>query len=172
MIVEIEKKDLSLLREMAIQTFRETFGDFIKEADLAHFYTHDLSLETLEREWENPESAHYFVLHEGQPVGFLKVNWGAAQTEHELEDAFEIQRIYVLQTHQGYGLGKKLFEFALEKARKAGFDWAWLGVWEKNVKAQNFYFKYGFERFGEHEYVTGETVDIDWLLKKRIREEK
>ncbi|MER0122182.1 GNAT family N-acetyltransferase [Streptococcus sp. ZJ93] len=172
MISAVEKKDLPLLRKMAMQTFRETFGAFIKEADLEYFYTHDLALETLEKEWENPESAHYFVLHDGQPVGFLKVNWGEAQTEHELEDAFEIQRLYVLQSHQGYGLGKALFEFALEKAVAGQFTWAWLGVWEKNFKAQNFYFKYGFERFGEHEYVTGDTVDIDWLLKKRIREEK
>ncbi|MTB64539.1 GNAT family N-acetyltransferase [Streptococcus sp. zg-86] len=172
MISAIEKKDLPLLREMAMQTFRETFGAFIKEADLEYFYTHDLALETLEKEWENPESAHYFVLHEGQPVGFLKVNWGDAQTEHELEDAFEIQRLYILQSHQGYGLGKALFEFALEQAVAGQFTWAWLGVWEKNFKAQNFYFKYGFERFSEHEYVTGDTVDIDWLLKKRIREEK
>ncbi|MGT2799357.1 GNAT family N-acetyltransferase [Streptococcus marmotae] len=172
MISVVEKKDLPLLREMAMQTFRETFGAFIKEADLEYFYTHDLALETLEKEWENPESAHYFVLHEGQPVGLLKVNWGDAQTEHELEDAFEIQRLYILQSHQGYGLGKALFEFALEKAVAGQFTWAWLGVWEKNFKAQNFYFKYGFERFSEHEYVTGDTVDIDWLLKKRIREEK
>ncbi|MBF0775868.1 GNAT family N-acetyltransferase [Streptococcus azizii] len=172
MIVEIEKKDLPLLREMAMQTFRETFGEWIKEADLEYFYTHDLALETLEKEWSHPESAHYFVLYEGEPVGFLKVNWGQAQTEHELESAFEIQRLYVLKSHQGYGLGKALFEFALQEAKKAGFTWAWLGVWEKNVKAQQFYFKYGFERFGQHEYVTGETVDIDWLLKKQLREEK
>ncbi len=138
MISVVEKKDLPLLREMAMQTFRETFGAFIKEADLEYFYTHDLALETLEKEWENPESAHYFVLHEGQPVGLLKVNWGDAQTEHELEDAFEIQRLYILQSHQGYGLGKALFEFALEKAVAGQFTWAWLGVWEKNFKAQIF----------------------------------
>ncbi|MEW4354050.1 GNAT family N-acetyltransferase [Streptococcus pneumoniae] len=172
MIVEIEKKDIPLLREIEVQTYQETFGEFIKQEDMEHYFAHDLSLETLEKEWENPESAHYFVLHEGKPVGFLKVNWGEAQTEHELEDAFEIQRIYVLKSHQGYGLGKALFDFALEKAVEEGFTWAWLGVWEKNFKAQNFYFKYGFERFSEHKYVTGETVDIDWLLKKRINEEK
>ncbi|MGT2949796.1 GNAT family N-acetyltransferase [Streptococcus cuniculi] len=172
MIRSVEKQELPLLREMAIKTFRETFGEFIKEADLDYFYTHDLALETLEKEWSHPESAYYFVLHDHQPVGFLKVNWGEAQTEHELENAFEIQRIYVLKSHQGYGLGKALFEFALEKAVAGGFSWAWLGVWEKNFKAQKFYFKYGFERFSEHEYVTGETVDIDWLLKKRINEEK
>lgn len=32
-------------------------------------------------------------------------------------------------------------------AKEGGFDWAWLGVWEHNVKAQGFYRKYGFENF-------------------------
>ena len=29
-------------------------------------------------------------MHEEEIAGFLKVNWGSAQTERELEDAFEI----------------------------------------------------------------------------------
>lgn len=36
------------------------------------------------------------------------------------------------------GLGKQLFEFALQEARDLGCDWAWLGVWERNFKAQIF----------------------------------
>lgn len=61
---------------------------------------------------------------------------GVTQTEHDLENTFEIQRIYILNECQGLGLGKKLFELALDMAKEGGFDWAWLGVWEHNVKAQ------------------------------------
>ncbi len=43
--------------------------------------------------------------------------------------------------------GKEMFSFALKEAQKRGFDWAWLGVWERNFKAQNFYKQFGFERF-------------------------
>ena len=86
-----------------------------------------------------------------------------------MRNAFEVHRIYVLKPYQGQGFGKEMFEFALQEAMKRKCSWVWLGVWEKNFKAQNFYFKYGFERFSEHKYVTGETVDIDWLIRKKLK---
>lgn len=95
---------------------------------------------------------------------------GVTQTEHDLENAFEIQRIYILNECQGLGLGKKLFELALDMAKEGGFDWAWLGVWEHNVQAQGFYRKYGFEKFSEHSFKVGDKVDTDWLLRKALKE--
>ena len=116
------------------------------------------------------ESDVRFFKVDGREVGFMKVNWGAAQTEHELENAFEIQRIYILSECQGFGLGKKLFELALDMAKAGEFDWAWLGVWEGNIKAQGFYHKYGFEKFSEHLFKVGDKVDTDWLMRKALKE--
>ena len=107
---------------------------------------------------------------DGCEAGFIKFNWGLAQTEQELKSAFEIQRIYILQEFQAQGLGKKLLEFALEKAKHADFDWIWLGVWERNIKAQSLYAKYGFLKFSEHSFPMGDKMDTDWLLKKFLKE--
>ena len=86
-----------------------------------------------------------------------------------MDNAFQIQRIYISQAFQGMGLGKQLFEFALQEARDLGCDWAWLGVWETNFKAQIFYDKYGFEKFAEHDFPVGDgKVDRDWLLKLKL----
>ena len=108
------------------------------EEQLQEYFEEAYNLRVLSTELEDPDSETYFIMHEEEIAGFLKVNWGNAQTERELENAFEIQRLYVLQTYQGFGLGKQLFEFALEHAEKNGFSWAWLGVWEHNTKAQAF----------------------------------
>ena len=72
-------------------------------------------------ELENPESETYFIMHEEEIAGFLKVNWGSAQTERELEDAFEIQRLYVLQKFQGFGFGKQLLNLLLNLLQKIVF---------------------------------------------------
>lgn len=158
------------LRQLAMQTYRETFGHDTTEEQLEAFFANDYSIARLTAEITHPESAHYFILVDDRPAGYLKVNWGAAQTEQELNDAFEIQRIYILQEFQGLGLGKTLFSFALEMAAQKDFTWAWLGVWEHNYKAQNFYAKYGFEKFAEHNFiVSDDKVDTDWLLKKRLK---
>ena len=168
MIRKVEIADVEVLAKIAKQTFRETFAHDNTEEQLQEYFEEAYNLRVLSTELENPDSETYFIMHEEEIAGFLKVNWGNAQTERELENAFEIQRLYVLQTYQGFGLGKQLFEFALEHAEKNGFSWAWLGVWERNFKAQDFYYRFGFERFSEHQYVTGDTVDTDWLLRKKL----
>ena len=169
MIRKVEMADVGVLAKIAKQTFCETFAHDNTEEQLQEYFEEAYSLRVLSTELENPESETYFIMQEEEIAGFLKVNWGNAQTERELEDAFEIQRLYVLQTYQGFGLGKQLFEFALELAEKNGFSWAWLGVWEHNTKAQVFYNRYGFEKFSQHPFMVGQKVDTDWLLKKKLR---
>ena len=169
MIRKVEMADVEVLAKITKQTFRETFAHDNTEEQLQEYFEEAYSLRVLSTELENPESETYFIMHEEEIAGFLKVNWGNAQTERELENAFEIQRLYVLQTYQGFGLGKQLFEFALELAEKNGFSWAWLGVWEHNTKAQAFYNRYGFEKFSQHRFMVGQKVDTDWLLKKKLR---
>ena len=168
-IVEITEDKLETLRDLSIQTFHETFAPFNTEEVLQEYYDTDFNLEQLAKDLADPESEYYFLLVDGEETGILKVNVGDAQTEQELENAFEIQRIYVKQGYQGLGLGKKLFDFAMERAYASGCDWAWLGVWEHNYKAQKFYAKYGFEKFTEHGFPMGDKVDIDWLLKKSLK---
>lgn len=169
MIRKVEKADVEVLAKIAKQTFRETFAHGNTEEQLQECFEEAYNLRVLSTELEDPDSETYFIMHEEEIAGFLKVNWGNAQTERELENAFEIQRLYVLQTYQGFGLGKQLFEFALEHAEKNGFSWAWLGVWEHNTKAQAFYNRYGFEKFSQHRFMVGQKVDTDWLLKKKLR---
>ena len=169
MIRKVEIADVEVLAKLAKQTFRETFAHDNTEEQLQEYFEEAYNLRVLSTELEDPDSESYFIMHEEEIAGFLKVNWGNAQTERELENAFEIQRLYVLQTYQGFGLGKQLFEFALEHAEKNGFSWAWLGVWEHNTKAQVFYYRYGFEKFSQHRFMVGQKVDTDWLLKKKLR---
>lgn len=169
MIRKVEIADVEVLAKIAKQIFRETFAHDNTEEQLQEYFEEAYNLRVLSTELEDPDSETYFIMHEEEIAGFLKVNWGNAQTERELENAFEIQRLYVLQTYQGFGLGKQLFEFALEHAEKNGFSWAWLGVWEHNTKAQVFYYRYGFEKFSQHRFMVGQKVDTDWLLKKKLR---
>lgn len=165
----VKDEEVAILRDLAIQTFTETFGGHNTDEQLQEFFEQDYTLEVLGKELKSTENEVYFLRRDGGVVGYLKVNWGEDQTEQELEDSFEIQRIYILNAYQGHGLGKFLFEFALERAYASGKSWAWLGVWENNLKAQALYRKYGFEKFSEHSFAVGDLVDTDWLMKKALK---
>lgn len=165
---KITTDDIAKLQQIAKDTFRETFGHHNTDAELAAYFNTAFSHETLTKEVMNPESQHYFAILDGTIAGYLKLNQGTAQTEQELENAFEVQRIYVLQAFQGQGLGKFLFEKALQLACETDCEWVWLGVWDQNYKAQRFYAKYQFERFGEHQFPVADKVDTDWLLRRSV----
>lgn len=79
-IKKVTLDKLATLQELSIQTFRETFAFDNTEEELQQFFDDSYTLEQLKKEIINPESDVRFVLVDGREVGFMKVNWGAAQT--------------------------------------------------------------------------------------------
>lgn len=114
----------------------------------------------LEKELSNPSSQFLFLYFHGELAGFLKVNIGDAQAEEMGEDALEIERIYIQKAFHKNGLGKYLFNKALEIAESLHKKKIWLGVWEKNENAimKGFFILYmiiliDFQAFLEWKYL-------------------
>ena len=103
-----------------------------------------------------------------QILGYLKVNWGAAQKESLNEEALEIQRIYVLQEFQGQQIGQQLLLQAIAIAKNKKVASIWLGVWENNHKALQFYKKNGFEAFDKYVFTLGNEAQTDLLLRYQL----
>ena len=171
--------DAELVRELARRTFTETFKGATSDEDLYKFLDEAYEVGLLRQELVAPGSEYFVAEIRGEdvagvalqryiPVGYLKVNVGQAQTEPMGEDAFEVQRIYVLQGFKGRRIGSVLMTLAELRARAAGKRRMWLGVWEFNYPAQKFYRAKGFERIGEHTFVTGTEAQTDWLLARDL----
>lgn len=157
--------DLHDLQEISRTTFKETFEMHNSAEDLNKYLHEQLSIDKLSKEIQNPESAFYFGERNNEAAGYLKLNWGSAQTELTDPLAFEIERIYVLKPYLGKGMGAFLMDAALEIAYKMKPVYIWLGVWEKNEKAIRFYEKYGFKVFGSHLFTLGNDIQTDLLMK-------
>ncbi len=164
----VNKPDLDKLREIGKATFIEAFADDNTASDMANYLEEKFSQEQLTAEWSHPESLFYFAEAEGQVAGYLKVNWREAQTEQLLENALEIERIYVLSEYYGKGVGKALFNKAYAIAKEKMMDAIWLGVWEKNARAVAFYRKNGFVKFGAHPFYLGDEKQTDILMKLEL----
>ncbi|RYY94700.1 MAG: GNAT family N-acetyltransferase, partial [Chitinophagaceae bacterium] len=93
--------DLAALQRIGRQTFSETFSAHNSEADMRQYLDTGFADAKLLAELEHPESAFYFAEAGGVVVGYLKLNWGAAQTEAQEPGALEIERIYVLREFHG-----------------------------------------------------------------------
>ena len=167
-IKKINIDDLETLRNLSIQTFKETFEEVNTEEDMQKYLDENLSIEKLKTELENVNSEFYFAENNGEILGYLKLNFKDAQTEKLEENHFEIERIYVLKVFLGQKIGQILFDKAIEIGREKNLEYVWLGVWEENHRAIRFYEKNGFEIFGKHDFVLGEDLQTDLLMKLKI----
>ena len=167
-IRKINIDDLEALRNLSIQTFKETFEEVNTEEDMQKYLDEKLSIEKLKTELENPNSEFYFAENNDEILGYLKLNFKDAQTEKVEENHFEIERIYVLKRFLGQKIGQILFDKAIEIGKEKNLEYVWLGVWEENHRAIRFYGKNGFEIFGKHDFVLGEDLQTDLLMKMKI----
>ena len=154
------------LQRIGKQTFFETFSAGNTEENMTKYLEEGFSLEKLTGELNNESSQFYFAVLDNNIIGYLKLNLGQSQTELKDDRALEIERIYVLKEFHGKKVGQLLYEKAIEIADGLNVSYVWLGVWEKNPRAINFYKKNGFIEFDRHDFKLGDDEQTDIMMKK------
>ncbi|MBM7616937.1 ribosomal protein S18 acetylase RimI-like enzyme [Weissella uvarum] len=167
-LVPVTQQDVVALQTISAQTFKETFLPFNDTEDVEQYVQRAYALDQLRDELRDENSQWFFLMVAGEPVAYLKVNVGDAQTEERGDDSLEVQRIYVLAGAQRHGYGKLLMEEALKLAQAAHKSKVWLGVWEQNTKAIAFYQQFGFEPVDDHVFMMGKKPQRDLILEKRL----
>lgn len=167
--IEIKKvtlEDMGSLQEIGRKTFLETFSESNSEENMKKYLEEGFSSEKLTEELNNTDSEFYFAELNNKVIGYLKLNFGASQTELQDNASLEIERIYVLQEYHGKKVGQILYDKAIQVAEEKKVDCIWLGVWEKNPRAIRFYQKNGFIEFDKHIFVLGNDKQTDIMMKK------
>ncbi|NAW51791.1 GNAT family N-acetyltransferase [Elizabethkingia argentiflava] len=167
--MEIRKttlKDIKLLQDIGRKTFFETFSESNSEENMRKYLEDGFSIEKLTEELNNKHSEFYFAVMDEKVLGYLKLNFGASQTELKDNNSLEIERIYVLQEYHGKKVGQVLYEKAIKVAYEKEAIYVWLGVWEENRRAMRFYEKNGFVEFDKHIFKLGDDEQTDIMMKK------
>jgi ribosomal protein S18 acetylase RimI-like enzyme len=167
---EVTLSGLSELQSISQTTFLQAFGADNDPDDMKAYMEEAFSFRQIKKELENPESLFFFALYRNQVIGYLKVNWGAAQTEYQPDHAMELQRIYILEDFHGKKIGQLLMNKALEIAKEKQLRYIWLGVWEKNTKALGLYKKNGFQLVGTHQFLLGDDLQTDLVMNLDLKD--
>ncbi|MEC4005435.1 GNAT family N-acetyltransferase [Flavobacterium sp. SUN052] len=165
---KITVKDLEKLQRIGRQTFKETFSEFNSEANMRNYLDEVFSKEKLMAELEEKNSEFYFATLKDEVIGYLKVNYGDAQTEIKDSKALEIERIYVSKEFHGKSVGQLLYDKAIEIGLQKKVVYVWLGVWEENLRAIHFYKKNGFVEFDKHIFKLGDDEQTDIMMKLEL----
>ncbi len=160
--------DNLLIADLSRQTFYETFAGQNTAANMDKFMSEQFSKEKLMAEVGAPGNFFLLAFEGISPVGYVRLKEGAQIPEFGKKTAIEIARIYATRSSIGKGVGRALMQSSIETAKEMKKEIIWLGVWEKNRKAIEFYTKWGFEQFGTHVFQLGDDPQTDWLMKKEL----
>lgn len=160
--------DNMLLAELGAQTFHDTYAAHIPSESLTAYLAASFSPNVQAAELADPSTFFLIAEIENEAVGYAKLQASEPPAGITGARPLELVRIYVLQAWIGRGVGAKLLQACLREASGKGYDSIWLGVWERNPRAQAFYRKWGFVDAGTQIFQLGDIPQTDLLMQRSL----
>jgi diamine N-acetyltransferase len=172
-LIRCDETHLSTLLPVAKQSFIEAFEKDSNPENFKLYVAKAFTEEVMLEELQHPDSVFYALNTENtegvEMTGYVKLRWDRSEEFFPNEKAIELQRIYLLAQFWNKGYGKILLEFSENYAREHDFEWIYLVVWLENHGAIRFYERNGWEKFARKDFMFGEEVHHDWVLRKRMQ---
>lgn len=160
--------DAEIIKEVGAKSFEQAFAEHNSPEDMQKYLTERFSLEHIKEEIGDAHANFFIAFYNDAPVGYSKLILSNPPEKLKNKKAIEMQRIYVLQEYHSMKVGKELMQHAIDYSRQNGYEILWLAVWKLNEKAVAFYFKWGFEIFGERKFTLGNDEKDDHLMMKDL----
>jgi len=160
--------DAGLLAELGASTFQETFAADNTTEDMAAYLNSAFNLR--QQTAELADGATFFIAEvDAVTAGYTMLRAGRrAEGSEGTGTTIELVRLYVSRKWLGRGVGEALMRVCLDEATRAGYRTIWLGVWERNARAQAFYRKWKFRAVGKHVFQLGSDAQTDILMERAI----
>lgn len=145
------------ISELARQTFLESHGHSASTEDISNYIKANFSSQTFQQDLSDQKNIYHVLYQDDQLIGYSKIILNYSIDAVEAKNITKLERIYLLQSSHGTGLGKTLFDFNIDLAKQNNQAGMWLFVWVDNKRAIRFYEKVGFEIVGRHDFKISEN---------------
>ena len=159
-------EDAEQIADVSRRTFYETFGPSNSNANMETFMNEVFTKEALMKEVDAPNNIFFMAVDGDEILGYVRMRESNTPPGLTEKNALEIARIYAVSGSIGKGIGRMLMQKCIDIAVERKKEAVWLGVWEHNERAIDFYTQWGFEKFGTHIFLLGNDPQQDWLMKK------
>ena len=115
-IAKATGEDIMCIHDMAQVVFRHTYREILSPEQMEYMMDWMYSPANLQKQLDEGH-VYYIAYRDGKPCGYVSV-----QPEGIADDGrllFHLQKIYVLPSEQGHGLGRALFDRAVAHVREA-----------------------------------------------------
>jgi ribosomal protein S18 acetylase RimI-like enzyme len=160
--------DAAALSFAAERWFRATFEKENTVEDMASYCATAFSLEIQRAQIDDPAIDTLLMYDDGgQLIAYAQLR-DESPPGIAVAAPIELWRFYVEPAHHGRGVAVHLMSAVEEAARARGRQNLWLGVWERNHRAQAYYRKAGFVDIGAHDFRLGNDLQTDRLMSRPI----
>ncbi|WP_420399992.1 GNAT family N-acetyltransferase [Flagellimonas sp.] len=122
----------------------------------------DKALDDMYGAYDVPKATYFVAEEGGRIIGCA----GVAQLENFDGNVCELQKMYFLEEARGKGLGAKMIDTCLAKAKEFGFEACYLETMPYMKAAQKLYQKNGFQYIDAPMGNTGHYSCPVWMLKE------
>jgi diamine N-acetyltransferase len=156
--------DNTLLANIGAQTFYDSYIAQTRPAAMLSYLATTFSPEDQALELAEPTSRFLVVEIDGAPAGYAKLQFVPKSSTGADQKLMEIERLYVCKEWIGQGVGSQLMSACLGEAEREACNVVRLAVWEENLRAIDFYRKWGFTEAGKQIFHLGDEVQRDLTM--------
>ena len=160
--------DVDLLRRLGATTFRATYRDISDPREVDEYADANFTREKVQAWFRKPCARTLVATAGGEPVGYAHVRSAKVPACVSDRKAVELSRLYLLASAQGTGLGGALLDAAIAEVAALGGATVWLGAYDRNIRALEFYARRGFVRVGTHDFEFGGQIHQDPVLTRAV----
>lgn len=160
--------DAAPLAQFAERTFRDAFGADNRPEDLGLYIARTYNQGKQALELSDPRIVTLLLEGDGVLAGFAQLRDVLPPPCVPGRSPLELWRFYVDRPWQGTGAAQALMSAAEGAAVERGAATLWLGVWERNGRAQAFYRKCGFVDVGSQPFMLGDDRQTDRVMAREL----
>jgi len=157
-------EDAAQLAELAESTFRDAFEADNRAEDIELYLSQSYGVVQQSAELEDAAITTLLAFVDHLLAGYAQIRPGRPPECVPSPDSLELWRFYVAAPWHGRGVAPALMAAVIDEASARGADTLWLGVWERNQRAQAFYRKSGFSDVGAQVFVLGNDEQTDRVM--------
>jgi ribosomal protein S18 acetylase RimI-like enzyme len=165
--------DLPDLADVAARTFPLACPPSVTPENIAAFIDENLSEACFREYVADPDRVVLVAREEARILGYLMLIRGVpddvdVQRAVTLRPAVELSKMYVLPGSHGAGVSAAMMTTALQRATEMDAKCVWLGVNQRNLRAQRFYAKHGFTINGTKTFRLGAGIENDYVMVRPL----
>ena len=165
-------EDAALLARFAAQAFTDTYRELSDAQEIADYVAEHFQPEVLARVIADPACTTLLAWVGGELAGYAILKAEPAPACVTQPVPLKLWRLYLGEGFIGQGLGARLMREVHVEARRRGARTLWLGVYDRNVRAVQFYERFGFAKVGGQEFLFGGQIYIDPVYATTVEGER